>query len=80
MDNSKTGKLKTIGDIAIDYGAKDVIDQSKYKKLIKFGPVSLDYYTDSFTDKNRNGQLKSINGNSEKISVSVCNPSVVLKD
>jgi hypothetical protein len=65
------GKLKMLGDIAIDYGPKDVIDHSKYKKLIKFGPVSLDYFNDNFIDKNRNGKLKFIKGNSEKISVSL---------
>ncbi|AZA99658.1 hypothetical protein EG359_08550 [Chryseobacterium joostei] len=71
IDNSRMGKLKTIGDISIDYGTKDIIDQSKFQKLIKFGPVSLDYSNDKFINKQSYGLIKSINGNSEKISVSV---------
>ncbi len=67
------GKLKTIGDISIDYGTKDIIDESKFQKLIKFGPVRLEYSNDKFIDKNRYGQLKSINGNSEKLAFPFCN-------
>ncbi|OCA68966.1 hypothetical protein BBI01_17270 [Chryseobacterium artocarpi] len=66
-----SGKLKIIGDISIDYGTKDIIDQSKFKKLVKFGPVKLDYSDDKFIDKDRYGKLKSISGNNEKINVSV---------
>jgi len=66
-----SGKLKTIGDISIDYGTKDIIDPSKIKKLVKFGPVKLDYSDDKLIDKDQYGKLKSIRGNNEKISVSV---------
>lgn len=70
IDNSRMGKLKSIGNVSIDYGTKNAVDSSKFKKLIKFGPVRLDYSDERFSDGGY-GQLKSINGNSDEISVVV---------
>ncbi|HAO26857.1 MAG TPA: hypothetical protein DCQ68_02590 [Chryseobacterium indologenes] len=69
MDNSRYGKIKSIGNISVDYGLKDIIDDSQYQKLIKFGPVRLDYWNDKFIEKSKYGQVKSINGNNDDISV-----------
>lgn len=71
MDNSRFGKLKSIGNISIDYGQKDITDSSKYKKLIKFGTVTLDYWNDKIFNKEKFGKLKSIKGNSKDVSVNL---------
>ncbi len=71
IDNSRFGKLKSIGNISIDYGLKDIIDRSKFKKLVKFGSVKLDYWNDSIIEKEKFGRLKSVEGNSKEVSVSV---------
>ncbi|MBT2622747.1 hypothetical protein [Chryseobacterium sp. ISL-6] len=61
--------MKSIGNMAIDYGGKEIIDQSKYKKLIKFGPVTLDYWNDTIMNKNKFGKVKSVEGNSQEVAV-----------
>ena len=69
IDNSRLGKLKSIGNVSVEFGLKDIIDSSKYKKLIKFGTVNLDYWNDKIFDKEKFGKLKSIKGNTEEASI-----------